>query len=136
MPWFDRHGRGSGVGGGYSRRREYAQYAAGWRYLALEAQWLGAALRWCLPGYRGCVRFGSISEELPRDGIRRRALHSPVPDPGDSRLAPGVEEVDWARRVREAAVNQPGAFKMDGRMIDAPVLARADRIISLALMDD
>ena len=51
-------------------------------------------------------------------------------------LAPAVEEVDWARRVREAAVNQPGAFKMDGRMIDAPVLARADRIISLARMNE
>ncbi|SPO55778.1 putative citrate lyase subunit beta [Pseudomonas sp. JV551A1] len=47
-------------------------------------------------------------------------------------LAPALEEVDWARRVREAAVNQSGAFKLDGRMIDAPVLARADRIISLA----
>lgn len=47
-------------------------------------------------------------------------------------LAPALEEVDWARRVREAPLNQPGAFKMDGRMIDAPVLARADRIISLA----
>ncbi|WP_447650423.1 HpcH/HpaI aldolase/citrate lyase family protein [Pseudomonas abietaniphila] len=47
-------------------------------------------------------------------------------------LATAVEEVDWARRVREAALNQPGAVKMDGRMIDAPVLARADRIISLA----
>ncbi|MBD9462224.1 hypothetical protein [Pseudomonas sp. Pdm06] len=47
-------------------------------------------------------------------------------------LAPALEEVGWVRRVREAAVNQQGAFKMDGRMIDAPVLARADRIISLA----
>ncbi|CAI8906899.1 HpcH/HpaI aldolase/citrate lyase family protein [Pseudomonas sp. IT-P218] len=47
-------------------------------------------------------------------------------------LAPSANEVDWARRVREAADSQPGAFKLDGRMIDAPVLARAERILSLA----
>ncbi|PYC21680.1 hypothetical protein DMX06_11540 [Pseudomonas mosselii] len=30
--------------------------------------------------------------------------------------------------------NQPDAFKLDGRMIDAPVLARADRIFSLVVL--
>lgn len=39
------------------------------------------------------------------------------------------EDRAWARRVLAAAPAQAGAFELEGRMIDAPVLARARRIL-------
>ncbi|MBI5276474.1 MAG: CoA ester lyase [Burkholderiales bacterium] len=41
-------------------------------------------------------------------------------------LGPTQAERDWARRVLEAADRNPaGAFRLDGQMVDAPVLLRA-----------
>ncbi|MEN1579686.1 CoA ester lyase [Pseudomonas aeruginosa] len=46
---------------------------------------------------------------------------------------PGAEAVAWARKVVEAAEQcGVGAFRLDGQMIDAPVLARAQKLIALA----
>ena len=46
-------------------------------------------------------------------------------------FAPTPEEIDWANRVLAAAeANQAGAFTIDGRMIDAPIVARARSILS------
>jgi citrate lyase subunit beta/citryl-CoA lyase len=50
-------------------------------------------------------------------------------------LAPGAEELAWARRVMDAmaAVGQgAGAVQLDGRMIDKPVIERARRLIERA----
>jgi citrate lyase subunit beta/citryl-CoA lyase len=44
-------------------------------------------------------------------------------------FAPSAEELDWARRVVDVAAGQGGAFVVDGRMVDAPVIARARRIL-------
>lgn len=45
-------------------------------------------------------------------------------------LAPTVEEIAWARRVLSAADAAAGsAAVLDGRMIDAPVIARANRLL-------
>lgn len=46
--------------------------------------------------------------------------------------APTPEQVTWARDVLAAAQNQRGAFAVDGQMIDAPLLRRAERIVHLA----
>jgi citrate lyase subunit beta/citryl-CoA lyase len=40
-------------------------------------------------------------------------------------FAPTPEEIAWAGRVLAAAQTQRGAFVVDGRMVDAPVIARA-----------
>jgi citrate lyase subunit beta/citryl-CoA lyase len=45
---------------------------------------------------------------------------------------PGPEELDWARRVLAAAVGERGAFRFDGRMVDAPVLRHAEQIVTRA----
>jgi len=39
----------------------------------------------------------------------------------------------WARRVVDAsaAANGAGAFQLDGQMVDAPVLLRAQRLLAL-----
>ncbi|MGI9434514.1 MAG: HpcH/HpaI aldolase/citrate lyase family protein [Geminicoccaceae bacterium] len=48
-------------------------------------------------------------------------------------LRPSAAEVDWARRVIEASAHAgTGAFAFEGRMIDAPVLAQARRLLDQA----
>lgn len=45
-------------------------------------------------------------------------------------LAPGAEEKAWAQRVMDAAESGGAAFKVDGQMIDAPVISRARRMLA------
>ncbi|MFD2646076.1 HpcH/HpaI aldolase/citrate lyase family protein [Pseudomonas japonica] len=45
-------------------------------------------------------------------------------------LAPSADELAWATRVLEAArVSGKAAFQFEGQMVDAPVLARARRVL-------
>jgi citrate lyase subunit beta/citryl-CoA lyase len=44
-------------------------------------------------------------------------------------FSPSAAEHDWAERVLAAAKTNTGAFVLDGRMVDAPVLARARGIL-------
>src|ERR1700761_3245785 len=46
--------------------------------------------------------------------------------------APSAEQVQWARGVLAAAVDERGVFAFEGKMVDAPVLRRAERIAHLA----
>lgn len=45
-------------------------------------------------------------------------------------FAPTDAERDWATRVLAAAPSSDAAFSLDARMVDAPVMARARRILS------
>jgi citrate lyase subunit beta / citryl-CoA lyase len=51
-------------------------------------------------------------------------------------FAPTEAELDWARRVvagdRAARAEGRGAFQLDGRMVDAPVVRRAEETLALA----
>lgn len=47
-------------------------------------------------------------------------------------LAPSAQELDWARRVLAAEADSPGAAKLDGRMIDRPVVLQARRTLQRA----
>jgi len=42
--------------------------------------------------------------------------------------------LSWAKRVVDASAvaNGAGAFQLDGQMVDAPVLLRAQRLLALA----
>ncbi|WP_432260903.1 HpcH/HpaI aldolase/citrate lyase family protein [Cupriavidus sp. TMH.W2] len=40
--------------------------------------------------------------------------------------------LNWARRVLEAAQSRPGAFQLDGAMVDAPVIAHATALLRQA----
>lgn len=42
---------------------------------------------------------------------------------------PTSAEIAWATKVLALAGNSPGAFEFEGRMVDAPVLARAQRLL-------
>jgi len=44
-------------------------------------------------------------------------------------FAPTEVESDWAARVLAAVASSDAAFSLDGRMVDAPVVARARRIL-------
>jgi citrate lyase subunit beta / citryl-CoA lyase len=45
-------------------------------------------------------------------------------------LAPSAAELEWARRVVAAAEGSTGAVRVDGRMVDKPVLQRALRLLA------
>lgn len=48
-------------------------------------------------------------------------------------LAPSADDLAWARKVVAAseAAQGAGAFQLDGQMVDAPVLLRAQRLLAL-----
>ncbi|BBH46563.1 HpcH/HpaI aldolase/citrate lyase family protein [Pseudomonas sp. KU43P] len=50
-------------------------------------------------------------------------------------LAPSADELAWARKVMAAseAANGAGAFQLEGQMVDAPVVLRAQRLLARAL---
>ncbi|HEY0287125.1 MAG TPA: CoA ester lyase [Pseudomonas sp.] len=49
-------------------------------------------------------------------------------------LAPSPDDLSWAQKVVDASAraNGAGAFQLDGQMVDAPVLIRAQRLLALA----
>ena len=44
-------------------------------------------------------------------------------------LMPDAQAVEWARRVLAAEAASPGAARLDGRMIDRPVVLQAQRTL-------
>jgi len=50
----------------------------------------------------------------------------------EAAFRPTEAELSWAERVIAAAQASTGAVQVDGRMVDAPVLARARRILGTA----
>ena len=47
-------------------------------------------------------------------------------------LRPSAQELDWAQRIVEAANSGEGVFVLDGQMVDAPVIGRAQSILARA----
>lgn len=47
-------------------------------------------------------------------------------------FAPSAEELAWAARVLAGAEQHAGAFALDGRMVDEPIIARARAILGVA----
>lgn len=58
-------------------------------------------------------------------------IHPAQIDPAAGGFAPGAEEIAWAGRVLEAG-RGGGAVSLDGEMIDAPVISRAQTILAAA----
>jgi citrate lyase subunit beta/citryl-CoA lyase len=52
-------------------------------------------------------------------------------------LVPDPQALDWARRVLAAwqASDGSGAIRVDGRMVDRPVILKAERMLALAYPD-
>jgi len=45
-------------------------------------------------------------------------------------MAPSAEDLAWAQRVVDAGAHGAGAYQIDGQMVDAPVLLRAQRLLA------
>lgn len=48
-------------------------------------------------------------------------------------MKPTDEQVAWAKRVIEATASNAGAVKVDGKMVDKPVILKAERILAAAV---
>jgi citrate lyase subunit beta/citryl-CoA lyase len=73
----------------------------------------------------------AFAAQLGYDG--KMAIHPDQVSVINEAFSPGEEDVEWAERVleaREAADDEGrGVFRVDGEMIDAPLIARAERIM-------
>jgi citrate lyase subunit beta / citryl-CoA lyase len=61
-------------------------------------------------------------------------IHPAQVDAVNSAFTPGAEELDWARRVVAAAA-AGGIVRVDGQMVDAPVVRRARSVLARADQD-
>jgi len=56
-------------------------------------------------------------------------IHPRQIDPIHRALEPSPAAIAWATRVLEAEAASPGAARLDGRMVDRPVVLQAERIL-------
>ena len=101
----------------------------------------GEAGVWCLDGARADVadEAGYLAEARMARSlgfIGKTCIHPKQVVLANSVFALATDEVEFAQRVvaaaREAAALGRGAFTVDGRMIDAPFLRRAEAILAAA----
>jgi citrate lyase subunit beta/citryl-CoA lyase len=59
-------------------------------------------------------------------------IHPRQVQPIHAALRPSAEALDWARRVLVADAVSPGAARLNGRMVDRPVVLQAQRTLALA----
>jgi citrate lyase subunit beta / citryl-CoA lyase len=59
-------------------------------------------------------------------------IHPKQVAPLHAALAPSAQALDWAQRVLAAEAASPGAARLDGRMIDRPVVLQALRTLQRA----
>lgn len=83
-------------------------------------------------------------ERLRKDAMRARAvgftgkmaIHPDQVSVINETFSPSADEVAAARRILEAgeaaSARGEGAFRLDGRMVDAPVIRRAQRVLALS----
>ena len=70
-----------------------------------------------------------VAVQLGYDG--KMAIHPAQVDVINEAFTPDPETVEWAERVLEAraAADGRGVFRVDGEMIDAPLVAQAERVM-------
>ncbi len=72
--------------------------------------------------------------ELGYDG--KMAIHPAQVAPVNEAFTPDPERVEWAERVlaakREADAEDRGVFRVDGEMVDAPLVTQAERVLAYA----
>lgn len=74
----------------------------------------------------GLARAATVSRDSGFGGML--CIHPAQCVTVNAAFRPSEAERAWAAKVIAAAVRNPGAFQLDGQMIDAPVVARAHRI--------
>jgi citrate lyase subunit beta/citryl-CoA lyase len=72
-----------------------------------------------------------------RDGFGGKlCIHPSQVDPVNRAFAPTPEQREWARRVLDTAATESGVFRLDGQMVDRPVLERARRVLGAGGVGD
>lgn len=64
--------------------------------------------------------------------VASACIHPAQVDTVRKAYAPDAAQLEWAQRVAEEATKHPGAFKLDGEMIDAPLITQAQRVLDRA----
>ena len=83
---------------------------------------------------RGLVAEAKVAQSLGFKG--KYVIHPDQVAPVNAVFAPTKDDVEYARRVvaaaADAAKRRRGSVALDGKMIDAPIVERASRLIALA----
>ena len=87
--------------------------------------------------YSDIPAFAEMARRARRLGFRGALIvHPSQVGPLNDAFTPTPEELDWARRVvaadAAARAEGRGAFAIDGKMVDPPVVRRAEEILALA----
>ena len=76
----------------------------------------------------------AFAAELGYDG--KMAIHPAQVDPINEAFTPDGDSVEWARKVlaakEEADAADAGVFRVEGEMVDAPLVAQAERVVERA----
>ncbi len=85
------------------------------------------------PDWRDAQRLAADTARARRGGFGAKlCIHPDQVAPVHAALGPSVDELAWARRVIEATrASGGGVVSLDGRMVDAPVVRLAERLLAL-----
>ena len=79
--------------------------------------------------HEGIIAAGREARMHGFDGAS--CVHPAVVPLLNAAFSPEADELAWAQRVVDAAEGAAGAFVVDGKMVDAPIIARARRMLGL-----
>ncbi|MFV0672230.1 HpcH/HpaI aldolase/citrate lyase family protein [Variovorax sp. tm] len=101
--------------------------------LASRRAGLAAPIDGVTPDWRDALRLAADTARARRGGFGAKlCIHPDQVAPVHAALGPSAQELAWARRV-VAAIREAGGgvVSLDGRMVDAPVVRLAERLLAL-----
>jgi citrate lyase subunit beta / citryl-CoA lyase len=108
-------------------------YAAGRIALASRVAGLPSPVAGVTPQLDDAVRLLADLALARSQGFGAKlCIHPSQVEPIHAALRPSAQALDWAQRVLAADAASPGAARLDGRMVDRPVVLQAQRTLALA----
>ena len=101
--------------------------------LASRRAGLAAPIDGVTPDWRDAARLAADAARARRGGFGAKlCIHPDQVAPVHAALGPSTDELAWARRVMDATqAAGGGVVSLDGRMVDAPVVRLAERLLAL-----
>ncbi|RSZ39654.1 MULTISPECIES: CoA ester lyase [unclassified Variovorax] len=101
--------------------------------LASRRAGLSAPIDGVTPDWRDAARLAADTARARRGGFGAKlCIHPDQVVPVHAALGPSADELAWARRVVDAIrASGGGVVSLDGRMVDAPVVRLAERLLAL-----
>jgi len=101
--------------------------------LASRRAGLAAPIDGVTPDWRDTARLANDTARARRGGFGAKlCIHPDQVAPVHAALGPSPDELAWARRVLDAThAAGGGVVSLDGRMVDAPVVRLAERLLAL-----